>query len=59
LLESAYEHCLAYELGERDLSVRRQVPVAIAYGRLKLDAAYRIDLLVQERSLWRSKPSMR
>lgn len=49
LLESAYEHCLAYELGERDLSVPRQVPVAIAYGRRKLDAAYRIDLLVQEK----------
>lgn len=26
LLESAYEHCLAYELTKRGLSVKRQVP---------------------------------
>ena len=49
LLESAYENCFAYELAERGLSVRRQVPVAISYGRLKLDAAYRMDLLVDEK----------
>ena len=48
LLESAYEQCLAYELNERGLSVRRQVPLAITYGKLKLDAAYRIDMLVAE-----------
>src|SRR5262245_22576415 len=49
LLESAYERCLAYELGERGLSVRRQIPVAITYGRLKLEAAYRIDMLVEQK----------
>lgn len=48
LLESAYEQCLAYELGERGLSLRRQIPVSITYGQLKLDAAYRIDILVNE-----------
>jgi GxxExxY protein len=49
LLESAYENCFAYELAERGFNVRRQVPVAISYGRLKIDAAYRIDLLVDEK----------
>jgi len=49
LLESAYEQCLAYELGDRGLSVRRQVPISINYGRLKLDAAYRADMLVDEK----------
>lgn len=49
LLESAYEQCFAYELSERGLSTRRQIPLAITYGRLKLDAAYRIDMLVQEK----------
>ena len=49
LLESAYERCFAYELGEHGLKIRRQVPVAITYGRLKIDAAYRTDLLVEER----------
>lgn len=46
LLESAYEQCLAYELSERGLSVRRQIPLSITYGRLRIDAAYRIDMLV-------------
>ena len=27
--------------------MRRQVPVPITYGRLKLDAAYRLDMLVE------------
>ena len=48
LLESTYEQCLAYELSERGLAVRRQIPLPITYGKLKLDAAYRIDMLVAE-----------
>jgi GxxExxY protein len=48
LLESAYEQCLAYELTERGLSVRRQIPLSITYGRLKIDAAYRVDMLIGE-----------
>ena len=47
LLETVYEQCLAHELSERGLAVRRQVPVPITYGRLKLDAAYRLDMLVE------------
>ncbi len=46
LLESTYEQCLAYELSERGLVVRRQIPLSIVYGKLKVDAAYRIDMLV-------------
>ena len=48
LLESAYEHCLAYELVSRGLSVRRQVPMPILYEDVALDAGYRLDLLVNE-----------
>jgi GxxExxY protein len=48
LLESAYESCLAYELGQRGLSVRRQVVQPIIYEGLKLEAGYRLDLLVNE-----------
>lgn len=48
LLESAYEHCLAYELVSRGLSVRRQVPIPIIYESVALDAGYRLDLLVDE-----------
>jgi GxxExxY protein len=48
LLESAYEHCLAYELQSRGVSVRRQVAMPIVYEGLQLDAGYRLDLLVGE-----------
>ena len=46
LLESAYEQCLAFELERRRCQVRRQVALPITYGTFKLDAGYRIDLLV-------------
>lgn len=46
LLESAYEHCLAYELVSRGAAVQRQVALPIVYGDAKLDAGYRLDLVV-------------
>jgi len=46
LLESTYEHCLAFELHSRDLAVRRQLALPIAYRGVTLDAGYRLDLLV-------------
>jgi len=48
LLESAYEHCLAHELQSRGLSVKRQVPLPIVYDGIKIDAGYRIDILLEE-----------
>ena len=45
LLESAYEHCLAYELSERGIAIKRQVPLPIVYGGATLDAGYRLDLI--------------
>lgn len=48
LLESVYEHCLAYELEQRGLRVRRQVPLPIIYEGVRLDAGYRLDLLVED-----------
>ena len=46
LLESTYEYCLAYELQERGIEIRRQVALPIVYEGVKLDAGYRIDLLL-------------
>jgi GxxExxY protein len=46
LLESAYEHCLAHELGTRFIPFRRQVALPIVYEGLQLDAGYRLDLVV-------------
>ena len=47
LLESAYEACLAYELGKRHLRVEQQKPLPLIYEQVKLDCGYRIDLLVE------------
>ena len=47
LLESAYEACLAYELQKRGLELHRQLPLPIIYDGLRLDAGYRIDILVE------------
>ncbi len=47
LLESAYEACLCRELAISGLSFRRQVPLVIEYGGLRLDCAYRLDLVVE------------
>ncbi len=47
LLESAYEACLAFELGRRGLKVEQQKPLPLIYERVKLECGYRIDLLVE------------
>jgi len=47
LLESAYEACLAFELGKRGLRVEQQKPVPLIYEDVKLDCGYRMDLLVE------------
>src|SRR5947209_5066666 len=48
LLESAYETCFACELQERKLDVKRQLLLPIVYKSVRVDAAYRIDLLVED-----------
>lgn len=48
LLESAYEACLTHELARRGLNVRRQVPQPLEYEGLRLDAGYRLDLVVDD-----------
>jgi GxxExxY protein len=51
LLESAYEECLCLELKEAGLPFRRQVPLPIIYKSIKLDCGYRLDLVVNDRSI--------
>jgi GxxExxY protein len=48
LLENLCETCLACELRNRGLGVRRQVVVPLCYDGVQLDADLRIDLLVEE-----------
>ena len=47
LLESTYETCLAYELEQAGLSIQRQIALPVVYKEVKLNAGYRIDLLVE------------
>ncbi len=47
LLESAYEECLCWELSQAGLAVARQVALPIAYKGMKLDAGYRLDVVVE------------
>jgi len=49
LLESAYEHCLCYELGQRGLKCVRQQGLPVRYKEVLLDVGYRIDILVEDR----------
>lgn len=47
LLESAYETCLGFEMTERGLNIERQKPLPVDYKGNRLDAGYRLDLLVE------------
>lgn len=49
LLESAYEECLFYELKQSGLFVEKQKVLPLVYFEVKLDAGYRIDLLVENK----------
>jgi GxxExxY protein len=49
LLESAYLDCLAYELELNGLFVERQRPLPLIYKEVKLDAGYRVDLIVERK----------
>jgi len=47
LLESAYEACLTFELRKRGLRIERQKPLPLTYRDVKLNCAYRMDLVVE------------
>ncbi|WP_303783603.1 GxxExxY protein [Azovibrio restrictus] len=48
LLESVYQGCLALELGLRGLHFQSQLELPLNYKGLSLDAAYRLDLVVEQ-----------
>jgi len=47
LLESAYEACMVYDLAQAGLKVEQQKPLPIVYRGVKLECAYRLDLMVE------------
>jgi len=48
LLESAYEEYMYYELNKSGLYVEKQKTLPLVYEAIKLDAGYRIDLIVEK-----------
>lgn len=46
LLESVYEQCLAAELELRNIPFQRQIAMPVLYRGMRLEAGFRIDLLV-------------
>jgi GxxExxY protein len=49
LLESAYQRCLAHELGLQRLAFVAQHPLPLIYKGLPLECGYRLDFLVEQR----------
>jgi GxxExxY protein len=49
LLESAYLECLFYELQRAGLFVEKQKSLPLIYKDIKLEAGYRLDLLVENK----------
>jgi len=49
LLESVYESTLEYKLKSFGLKVKKQVALPVIFEEIKLDAGYRIDLLVENK----------
>jgi len=48
LLESAYSTCLKHELIKRGLKVECEVALPVVYDGIRLDAGYRLDLVVED-----------
>ncbi|SPE37163.1 conserved hypothetical protein [Candidatus Sulfopaludibacter sp. SbA3] len=48
LLESAYEECLCFELSCRGVRFQRQVHLPVEYKGIRLECAYKMDLLVED-----------
>jgi GxxExxY protein len=48
LLESTYQACMLHELRRRGLKVECEIPQPIFYEGVTIDAAYRLDMLVED-----------
>jgi GxxExxY protein len=48
LLESAYQHCHAYELEKRGWEAQTEVKLPLLYEDQKIDIGYKIDTLINK-----------
>jgi GxxExxY protein len=46
MLESVYEGCLCYELGQAGIAFERQTGIPVAYKGVQFDEGFRADILV-------------
>ncbi len=49
LLEDVYEKILHHELTMRGLEVKRQVALPVVWDGIKIDLAYRLDMIVEDK----------
>ena len=49
LLETVYRQCLAHELSRHGIAFRMEQPIPVAYNEVKIDCAFRADLIVEDR----------
>lgn len=49
LLESVYEECLCREIILRNIEFERQVSIPVQYKGVKLECAYKLDILVDDK----------
>lgn len=59
LLESAYEACFHHALTSDGLLAERQVPMPVLFEGVRVDAGYRMDLLVQKKVIVELKATER
>ncbi len=55
LLESAYQHCHAYELRRRGRKVATELLLPLVYDGQRIDAGYRIDMLIDDQLILENK----
>ena len=55
LLESAYQACMVYELEGEGWKVKKEVKVPVVYKGIRINAGYRLDLLVDDRVIVENK----
>ena len=49
LLESVYQECMVYELTNRGFQTAREVSLPVRYKGLQFPAAYRADIVVEDK----------
>ncbi|MEA2097000.1 MAG: GxxExxY protein [Candidatus Cloacimonadota bacterium] len=49
LLESVYEDVVAYDLKEIGFDIKKQLPISLIYKKIKFEAGFRLDLLVNDK----------